>query len=98
MPLVLPEQVVLGGAEIPTDDMDGCEGKLAAVRLNDGASIFKRVGFRLPGTLGHLRQFETIGGLGASLVVSTQTGEPADRVPLMVSARKVVGVLFEAGS
>jgi hypothetical protein len=45
--------------------------------------------------LAHLRQFETIGGLGSSIVISTEELEGEDDVPIMVSARRVVGVLYE---
>lgn len=95
VPVALPEQVILGGAELTPSDLDGWIGKLVAVTLDDGSSIFKRVGSRLPGRLGHLRQFETIGGLGSSLVVATETVDDETDAPLMVSARRVVGVLYD---
>lgn len=96
IPLALPGQVILGGAELTPAQLDGWEGKLVAVTLADGASIFKRVGSRLPGALGNLRQFEAIGGLGSSMVVATEAiGEFGD-IPLMASARRVVGVLYDA--
>lgn len=94
IPLALPGQIVLGGAELTATDLDAWEGRLVAVTLEDGSSIFKRVGSRLPGGLGYLRQFETIGGLGASMVVATEAIEGGDNVPLMVSARRVIGVLY----
>lgn len=95
IPLALPGQIILGGAELTPAQLDGWEGKLAAVTLADGASIFKRVGGRLPGALGHLRQFETIGGLGSSMVVATEAVSDIGDVPLMISARRVVGVLYD---
>ncbi len=67
VPLVLPGQTVLGGAELSAADLDRWEGKFVAVTLDDGKSIFKRVGSKLPGSLSHLRQFETIGGLGVCI-------------------------------
>ncbi|MBB3999087.1 ATP-binding cassette domain-containing protein [Aureimonas pseudogalii] len=97
VPLVLPGQTVLGGAELSAADLDQWEGKFVAVTLDDGKSIFKRVGSRLPGSLSHLRQFETIGGLGGSLVVATEAVEGSRDVPLMVRARQIVGVLYDAG-
>ncbi|WP_176598291.1 MULTISPECIES: ATP-binding protein [Sphingobium] len=96
IPLALPGQVILGGAELTPAQLDGWTGKLAAVTLADGTSIFKRVGSRLPGALGHLRQFETIGGLGSSMVVATEAVSDVGDVPLMTSARRVVGVLYDA--
>lgn len=94
VPLALPGQVILGGAELTPDDLDAWEGKLVAVTLDDGASIFKRVGARLSGSLAHLRQFETIGGLGSSMVIATEAVEGHDSAPLMISARRVLGVLY----
>src|ERR1700689_1504056 len=46
------------------------EEALVALTLDDGSSIFKRVGAALPGGLAHLRQFESIGGLGSSQVLA----------------------------
>ncbi|EGD59852.1 hypothetical protein Y88_2291 [Novosphingobium nitrogenifigens DSM 19370] len=97
IPLALPGQIILGGAELTPGELDGWVGRLVAVTLEDGASIFKRVGSRLPGGLGHLRQFETIGGLGASMVVATEAVGSGDDVPLMISARRVIGVLYDSG-
>ncbi|KXV60224.1 hypothetical protein AD947_02610 [Acetobacter tropicalis] len=96
VPLALPGQVILGGTELTPPQLDGWEGKLAAVTLADGSSIFKRVGSKLPGALGHLRLFETIGGLGSSIVVATDVVDDIGDVPLMISARRVVGVLYDA--
>ncbi|WEA23944.1 MULTISPECIES: AAA family ATPase [Rhizobium] len=94
IPLALPGQIILGGAELSAQDLDAWEGRLVAVALDDGANVFKRVGARLPGKLNHLRQLETIGGLGSSLVVATVSSEAAHDVPTMVTARKVIGVLY----
>ena len=95
VPLVLPGQVILGGAELTPADLDRWEGRLAAVALDDGSSIFKRVGARLPGKLGHLRHFETIGRLGSSAVIATEVVEDGNNLPVMVSARRVIGVLYK---
>ncbi|RFC62745.1 hypothetical protein DYI37_12275 [Fulvimarina endophytica] len=97
VPLVLPGQIVLGGAELSSADLDRYEGKFVAVMLDDGKNIIKRVGSRLPGSLSHLRQFETIGGFGGSLVVATEMAAGSRDIPLMVSARQIVGVLYDAG-
>ena len=95
VPLVLPGQIILGGKELTPGDLDAWEGKLAGVTLDDGTSIFKRVGARLPGTLSHLRQFETIGGLGSSVVIAIEPVEGWTGTPVMSSARRVLGVLYE---
>lgn len=98
IPLALPDQIILGGKQLTPADLDHWEDRLVAVTLDDGTSIFKRVGRRLPGRLAHLRQFETIGGRGSSLVVATEVVEGDQRdlgVPLMTSARRVIGVLYE---
>jgi hypothetical protein len=95
IPLALPGQVILGGADLTPTDLDAWEGKLAAVTLNDGTSVFKRVGARLSGGLAHLRQFETIGGLGSSIIIATETIDDVANTPVMASARRVLGVLYE---
>ena len=95
IPLVLPGQVILGGRELTSNDLDVWEGKFVAVTLNDGTSVFKRVGARLGGGLTHLRQFETIGGLGSSIVIATEIIDGMADTPVMASARRVLGVLYE---
>lgn len=94
IPLALPGQIILGGAELSARDLDAWEGRLVAVALDDGANVFKRVGARLPGALNHLRQLETIGGLGSSLVVATASSDAARGAPTMISVRKIIGVLY----
>ena len=94
VPLALPGQIILCGAELPLTDLDRWEGHLTAVTLDDGSSIFKRVGARLPGKLRHLLQFETIGGLGSSAVIATEAVEDGNEVPIITSARRVIGVLY----
>lgn len=95
VPLALPGQIILGGAELTPSELDTWEGKLVAVTLDDGTSIFKRVGASLSGNLAHLRQFETIGGLGSSMVVATEALDGTASAPTMVSARRVLGVLYD---
>lgn len=94
VPLALPGQIVLGGEEVTPQDLVKMEGRLVAVSLDNGASIFKRVGSCLPGPLAYLRQFETIGGLGDSIVVATEKIEAGLDIPVMISARPVIGVLY----
>jgi len=95
LPLALPGQIVLGGRTILPDDLSTYEGKFVALTLTDGSSIFKRIGQIVPG-LESLRQFESIGGLGASEVIVTEAIEgqfPDLRV--MEFARQVQGVIYE---
>ena len=92
VPLALDKQVVLGGRRIELDDLAAHQGDLVALRLDDGSSIFKRVGPVLPGELAHLRQFESIGGLGASQVLSV--GEAHKGFRSVMSTRTIIGVLY----
>ncbi|MGC2778192.1 MAG: AAA family ATPase [Bradyrhizobium sp.] len=94
IPLALPSQLILGGAKLTPEDLESWRGKPVAVTLDDGSSIFKRVGTRLSGGLAHFRQFETIGGLGSSMVIATEAVEGYDSAPLMISARPVLAVLY----
>ena len=91
-PFAFENQVVVGGKLVPLDQLR--EDALVALSLNDGASVFKRVGRRLPGELSHIRQFESIGGLGSSEVLSV--GKPHDGFRQVMSARTVMGVLYRA--
>ena len=92
VPLALPGQIVLGGPCIPLDQFDRYMDTLVALSLDDGSSIFKRVGASLPKPLAHLRQFESIGGLGESEILSL--GAPQNGLRHVVGARSVVGVLY----
>ena len=94
IPLALPGQIVLGGDCIYASQFAVLEGELVALTLMNGKSVFKRVGLSLPGALGHLRQFESIGGLGASLVVAMEPIEEEPDFPTFQSARRVLGVLY----
>ncbi len=92
VPLALEKQVVLGGPTIPLDHLASNVGALVAISLEDGSSVFKRIGAALPAPLAHLRQFESIGGLGVSQVFAVgreQTGMRRVR-----QARRIIGVLY----
>jgi len=96
LPLALPGQVVLGGSRILPNELDSNIGRLVALTLVDGKSIFKRIGAKLPGPMGVLRQFESIGGLGSSEIIATEEiDEPYENIPLMAFARIVLGVIYE---
>jgi hypothetical protein len=95
VPLSSPGQIIFGEAEISPSELDDWKGMPAAVTLADGLSIFKRVGARLPGSLGHFRPLETIGCLGSSMVIATENMEGHGDVPLMAFARCVLSVLYD---
>jgi AAA domain len=92
VPLALEKQVLLGGGDVRLDELEQHRDALVAITLDDGSSIFKRVGAGLPGELAHLRQFESIGGLGSSEVLSI--GKPHKGFRTVTSARSIVGVLY----
>jgi hypothetical protein len=92
VPLALEKQVVLGGARIELDELGRHKDALVALTLDDGSSIFKRVGAALPSELAHLRQFESIGGLGSSQVLSV--GKPHKGFRRVTNARAIIGVLY----
>ncbi|WP_018391074.1 ATP-binding protein [Ancylobacter sp. FA202] len=94
VPLALPGQVVLGGDIVPKEQLAHMEGALVALCLDNGSSVFKRIGQRVPGTQGKLWQFESVGGLGSSLVISLAEDDGANEVPRFLSARQVIGVLY----
>lgn len=95
VPLALPNQIVLGGKALASADLTNMEGQLIAVTINDGTSILKRVGSRLPGSLSHFRQFETIGGLGDSIVIATEEIDASQKIPYMLYARPILGVIYD---
>jgi hypothetical protein len=92
VPLALEKQVVLGGGRIELDELGLRTDALCALTLDDGSSIFKRVGAALPGELSHLRQFESIGGLGSSQILSL--GRPHKGFRHVMNARIIIGVLY----
>jgi hypothetical protein len=94
IPLALPGQVVLGGDIVFKNQLAAMEGTLIALALDDGTSIFKRIGKQVPGTAGKLWQFESVGGLGSSIVVSLVEPDEKSDVPRFASARRIIGVLY----
>ncbi len=92
VPLALANQVVLGGKRIELNELSQHKDALVALTLDDGSSIFKRVGAALPSELAHLRQFESIGGLGSSQVLSV--GKPHKGFQRVTSACAIIGVLY----
>jgi hypothetical protein len=102
IPLALPGQIVLGGDCISKGQLSSMEGTLIALSLDDGRGIFKRIGERVLGTGGRLWQFESVGGLGSSTIVSlAELGEESDATrygergpPRFLTARRIIGVLY----
>lgn len=94
IPLALPGQIVLGGERIQPQQLATLGGRLIAITLVGGGSVFKRVGASVPGSNRRLWQFESIGGLGSSLVVSLSEEDAKDGIPIFASARHVIGVLY----
>jgi AAA domain len=92
VPLALEKQVVLGGSRIELDELERQKDALVALTLDDGSSVFKRVGAALPSEPAHLRQFESIGGLGSSQVLSV--GKLHKGFRSVMNARSIIGVLY----
>ena len=92
VPLALPGQIVLGGPCVPLDQFGRYMDTLVALSLDDGSSIFKRVGASLPKPLSHLHQFESIGGLGKSEILTL--GPPQTGLRQVIGARSILGVLY----
>jgi hypothetical protein len=93
VPLALPGQIALGGAIIPLDELDAHVDEYVALHVDDGTNLFKRVGRRLPEPLQHLRQFESIGGLGVADVLAI--GGEYKGVRTVVHAVSIIGVLYK---
>jgi hypothetical protein len=94
VPLALPGQIVLGGDVITKEQLASREGTLIALSLDDGTGVFKRIGKIVPGSGGRYWQFESIGGLGTSLVISLLEPEAKSDAPRFVRARQIIGVLY----
>ena len=92
VPLALPGQVVLAGPALGLDTISVCRGCMAAIVLDDGSGVFKRIADALPAPLAHLRQFESVGGLGDSQVFAVGKPQPGFRE--VTSARLIVGVVY----
>ena len=77
-----------------TSQFDELEGSPVAIATSEG-SAFKRIGKAVP-RAPHVRQFESIGGLGESMLVRTEDIEDSfTALPLLQSIRRVLGVLYE---
>lgn len=96
VPRVLPGQIVLVGRVLRADEIDAMVGQMAAITLEDGDSILKRIGAPISRSMLQLRHFETVGGLGASTFLASERIPGAPDVPMVMSIRPVLGVLYEA--
>jgi hypothetical protein len=94
LPLVLPGQTILAGAKIRHDEVRSHEDEPMVIATSEGTA-FKRVGRLISGTR-HVRQFESIGGLGESLILRMEErdNDAFGRMPVLVDARKIIGVLY----
>jgi hypothetical protein len=96
VPMALPRQLLLGGKTILGNEFGQHEGKIAAVALKDGRQILKRIGAALSAQYPFVRHFETVGGLGDSIVLQTEEVEGSIfDAPVVDQARLAVGVIYE---
>ena len=92
VPLALPGQIALGSNFIELESLDNHIDAYVALHLSDGSSIFKRVGHKLPNPLSHLRNFETIGGLGVAEILAVNQPQAGFRT--LIQAVLIIGVLY----
>lgn len=94
IPLALPGQIILAGGLVMPSQLEQLEGSPVAIATSEG-SAFKKVGKAVPGAP-YVRQFESIGGLGESMLVRTEDVQyPLSALPSLQSIRRVLGVLYE---
>lgn len=94
VPLALPGQIILGGGLVMSNQFDRLEGSPVAIATSEG-SAFKKIGKAIAGAP-HVRQFESIGGLGESMLVRTEdVRDSFSALPTLQSIRRVLGVLYE---
>ena len=95
LPLAIEGQRILGGPQLLARKVVEKEGHPVAIATTEGSAL-KRVGKAVPNAP-HVRIFESIGGLGESMLVRTEDVEDDSfgTVPLFESARQVLGVLYE---
>ncbi|MFC1650575.1 AAA family ATPase [Candidatus Latescibacterota bacterium] len=94
LPLALPGQIILGGETLINDQLETMENNYVAID-SSGGPFLKRISRSIPGAK-HVRMFESIGGLGESMLVRTEDVEDSfSSLPLFRTARNVLGVLYE---
>jgi hypothetical protein len=96
LPLAIPGQTVLGADQILATQLEENKGALVAAAFS-GNEAFKRVGESVPGHP-RLRMFESIGGLGDSILVRTEEvdDDPFRDIPLLETAYRIVGVVYDS--
>ncbi|XXT20133.1 ATP-binding protein [Sorangium sp. So ce429] len=93
IPLALPGQTLLVGAELHPADLENHRGGYVVVSTTDG-DLFKCVGDSIAGAP-HVRMFDSVGGRGQSLLLRTEDVNGSfEKVPLLLRARRVLGVLY----
>ena len=94
LPLALQDQIVLGDEELLTSQLEENKGKLVAIAFS-GKEAFKRIGEYIPNQT-RLRLFESIGGLGESILVRTEEieNDPFDKIPLFETAYRIIGIIY----
>jgi hypothetical protein len=94
LPLALPGQLVIGAERLLSNKLDEHEGNLAAIAFS-GQEAFKRIGKRLP-SQPRLRVFESIGGLGESILIRTDEVEndPFSKIPLIDTVYRIAGIIY----
>ncbi|WP_196814930.1 ATP-binding protein [Mesorhizobium sp. L2C067A000] len=96
VPLALPRQLLLGGRYLSPAEIGQHEGKLAAITLKDGTELLKRIGAPVSSMFPYIRHFETVGGLGQSIVLQTEEVEGSVIDAQVIDhARLAVGVIYE---
>jgi AAA domain len=95
LPLAIEGQMIVGGAGLSLTLLPEREGSIVALATSEGCAL-KRIGKAVPGA-SHVRMFESVGGLGESMLVRTEDLEEDQlgNLPLLHSAREVLGVLYE---
>ncbi|MDP8240378.1 MAG: ATP-binding protein [Candidatus Hatepunaea meridiana] len=95
LPLALPNQIILGGRAILPNELSTMKDVLVAIATSNG-QFFKRVGDSVPGK-SYLRLFESIGGIGDSIMVHTEDVENGEynEIPQLIHARQILGVLYD---
>ncbi len=94
LPLALPGQIVLGDDKLLPSQLEQNKGQLVAIAFS-GKEAFKRIGECIPSQT-RLRLFESIGGLGESILVRTEEieNDPFDKIPLFETAYRIIGIIY----
>lgn len=96
VPFALPNQILLGGKTLLPSEYQNFVGSIVAVTLGDGTQVLKRIGESLSNQNGYIRHFETIGGLGGSILLQTEEVDGGSfNVPLISSVRLAIGVIYD---